>query len=127
MKKNNIDKQRYLVKPEEYEGLKIQLEKDGYYSLTHLPDGTVAGLQSFIFTTGLMTGLTSMTYAQRFCYEHQSDAQEALDRYKAIEDDAEGPWIKAKGLDLGDRINPLWANDEVPPCRPLNKASKIKK
>ncbi len=125
---NEINKKNYEIEAQNYESLKAFLEENGYYSLVHLSDKTVAGLQDYIFTTGLVTGLTEHTYAQRFCYEHKADAVKALGEYKDMSEDAVGPWIKAKGLEFGDRVNPAWsqADDKkiAPPCLPSNLRRK---
>lgn len=69
-----------------------------------LPSGEWACVHQFIFTFGLLVGVTTTTYRTRFCYEHMSDAIVALATWDG-HGDPPGPWIKEKGEI--ERSNPL--------------------
>lgn len=75
-----------------------------YYAVTELPSGETAALFNFLFTTGLIVGLTPASYRVRYCYENRLDAMEALSLWDG-QGDPSGPWIKAKG-DGTDRLGP---------------------
>ena len=90
--------------------IKKHLEDMGYTDLKESEDGSYAGLMNFIFTTGLMVGMTQHSYKVRYCYEHRADALEALKTY-TDGSVPEGPWIKAKGEGI-DALNPKWS------CKP---------
>lgn len=92
------------------QNLRVFLEENGYTHLHEQSDGSYIGLMDYMFTTGLMVGLTEHTYKVRYCYEHFEDALLALKNYTDMNADPEGPWIKAKGLGQ-DRLNPLWCNE----------------
>jgi len=84
--------------------LDVFLTSMGY---THLRDiaGVKCGLMRFNFTYGLLVGLTEDGYNLRYCYEHASDAEEAL-RLWGRSGHPGGPWIKCKGAGI-DLLNPL--------------------
>jgi hypothetical protein len=84
--------------------LKNFLTEQGYTHLRRLPDGRLCGLMSFIFTSGLMVGLSYDGYLLRYCFEHEEDALQALESWDG-HDDPSGPWIKAKGAGK-DRLGP---------------------
>jgi hypothetical protein len=79
------------------------LAANGYTDL-HEIDGVVYGLQKFMFTHGLMVGLTMDSYERRYCYEHRTDALAALESWDG-EGHPSGPWIKCKGRGI-DMLNP---------------------
>jgi hypothetical protein len=74
------------------------LLKEGYTDLKELDTGEVAGLFKFLFTTGLVVGLTKYGYRVRYCFEHVSDARQVLKTWNGI-GHPDGNWIKAKGTD----------------------------
>lgn len=78
---------------------------DHYAAVRYMPDGSVAGIMAFIYTTGLCVGITDIGYERRFCYARHIDALEALLAWDGTADPP-GPWIKEKGGELGDRANP---------------------
>lgn len=80
------------------------LRNEGYAYLRLMPDGHIAGVKKYLFTFGICTRLDWSGYADRWCYESQSDAIVALAMWDGIEDPP-GPWIKHKGL-AADRNNP---------------------
>lgn len=103
------------------ENLKEFLEENGYTHLKKQEDGSYTGLMEYMFTTGLMVGLTENTYKVRYCYEHFEDAFKALQDYTNTNEDPLGPWIKAKGLGQ-DRLNPLWCDISEEKVAKKNKA-----
>lgn len=83
------------------------LEDQGYTDLVELPSGELCGLMKFLFTTGLIVGLTKYGYRVRFCYEYTNEAREALKSWDG-QHYPPGNWIKAKGTDeYGDYIDEL--------------------
>jgi len=82
----------------------------GYMNVRTLPTGEVAGIMSFMFTWGIIVGITRYSYRVRYCYESASEAVPAL-LYWDGEGDPPGPWVKAKGKNKEgvseDRLNPL--------------------
>lgn len=78
------------------------LETEGY---THIRiiDGKICGIKKFIFTTGLVVGLDECGFNGRYCYEHRSDAVDALREWDG-NGDPSGEWIKYKGKG-GERSN----------------------
>ena len=83
--------------------------EQGYTNVTMLPTGEVACLYKFMFTTGLIVGVTKFGYRIRFCFEQAQDAAEALKSWDG-NGYPPGNWIKAKGTDdfgnLIDELNP---------------------
>lgn len=77
---------------------------NGYLALRLMPDGSVAGVNKFLFTYGLCTRLDFVGYHARWCFEMLDDALRALNEYDGI-GDPPGPWIKQKGP--VKRCNPL--------------------
>lgn len=80
------------------------MQEEGYLLWRELPDGTVAGVKGFLFTYGLMVGVTAMGYSHRYCFPDARSAQLALSDWSG-DGDPDGPWIKRKGLD-GEYSNP---------------------
>lgn len=77
----------------------------GYTNIKILEDGTVLGLQKFIFTTGLMVNIAKDgCYQHRFCFEDHQEAIKSLEAWDGTNDPT-GPWIKEKGQ-RGERNNP---------------------
>lgn len=66
--------------------------------------GRVCSVQRFLFTWGLMVGVTSLGHALRYCYEHEEDARAALATWDGREHPP-GPWIKCKGTGV-EMLNP---------------------
>ena len=79
------------------------LRSQGYVSLVKL-NGKLCGLQSFIYTTGLIVGIDGITYERRYCYERLSEAAKALASWNGLNHPS-GPWIKCKGVGI-DLLNP---------------------
>lgn len=69
-----------------------------------LPDGTKCGLQTMLFTTGLIVGISEdgLIYDRRYCYPDMSSAVSALKSWDG-RGDPPGPWIKEKP---SDRLGP---------------------
>lgn len=72
------------------------LKENGYIALRLMPDGTVAGINPFIYTYGLCTKLDFCGYYARWCYKHPIEAMLALAEWDG-EGDPPGKWIKQKG------------------------------
>ena len=70
--------------------------KDDYTNLKILSNGELAGIHRFMFTYGLVVGLTENGYRTRFCYETKEDAVDALSSWDGI-GFPPGFWIKQKG------------------------------
>lgn len=95
--------------------LQTILAREGYTDL-YVVDGANCGLLKFVFTTGLVVGLTEDSYQRRYCYEHAQDAKDALAAWDGREHPT-GPWIKCKGLGI-DLLNPNFGQeDSRPRCR----------
>lgn len=54
------------------------MERQGYFSLRELEDGTVVGLGKLLYTTALFIGLNSTGWERRYCYPEEQQAQKAL-------------------------------------------------
>lgn len=79
------------------------LAREGYSNLARR-NGTLHGLQSFVFTTGLVVGLDATGYERRYCYERAEDTAQALSEWDGHGHPG-GPWIKCKGTGI-DLLNP---------------------
>lgn len=55
------------------------LERQGYFSLRELEDGTVVGLGKLLYTTALFIGLTQYGFERRYCYPETAQAKKAVD------------------------------------------------
>lgn len=65
----------------------------GCYRLVRvLPDGSIAGLDSLMFTTGIMLGMTRWGYETRFCFESPKLAEQRFYELQSQDDEPEG-WI----------------------------------
>ena len=69
-----------------------RLERQGYYQLRMLPDGSIAGLSPLLFTTALCVGLTLNGWEYRFCYTEESRALHELNKLKTDNDVPSG-WV----------------------------------
>lgn len=85
------------------------LEQEGYSHITFIRGKGLCGLRRFMFTTGLVIGLTKDSYGGRYCYTNHADALEALKKWEgageANSDPKDSHWIKYKGFGE-DRPNP---------------------
>ncbi len=81
------------------------LRSNGYSEIRRI-DGVRCGLQPYLYTTGLMVGLTWEGYERRYCYESAEDAAEALAAWDGRGHPA-GAWIKVKGFVQGEPIDLL--------------------
>lgn len=81
------------------------LQEEDYYNLLVI-NGKVCGLHRFMFTTGLVVGLTFDSYERRYCYETERDAGAALILWDGVEH-PDGPWIKLKGTYEGEYVDLL--------------------
>jgi hypothetical protein len=82
------------------------LKKEGYYNLREIPNRGLCGLKQFIFTVGLVEGLTEGSYIGRYCYPNAliKESVVAIELWDG-KDDPIGGWIKYKGVN-GDYENP---------------------
>ena len=82
---------------------------EGNYSNLCVIAGKVCGLGRYMFTTGILVGMTTDTpYERRYCYEQARDAFDALLAWDGTGHPG-GPWIKVKG-----QMNGRWL-DELGP------------
>lgn len=78
------------------QALLSELTEYGYTDLRVLPSGEIAGCLEYLFTSGLVVGMTGAGYRTRYCFEHTEDAKAALEGWDGSGDPS-GPWIKRKG------------------------------
>lgn len=69
----------------------------GYGHCRRLETGEVAGIAPFLFTVGLVVGITPSGYGHRYCYASEEDAIRALGSWSG-HGHPPGPWVKRKGL-----------------------------
>lgn len=72
------------------------LTEQGYTNLVEIEGRGICGLFRFIYTTGLVYGLTEDDYVGRYCFHSNSDAVKSLISWNGIGDPS-GPWMKHKG------------------------------
>lgn len=84
--------------------LRSLVDDEKYVGVMNLPAIGWCGLQSFVYTWGLVVGMTPGGYERRYCYENFSDALEGLRTWSGANHPA-GPWIKCKGAGI-DLLNP---------------------
>lgn len=72
-------------------------------------EGIVYGLSNYMFTTGIVVGLTKFFYERRYCYPDLRSASDGLIQWAArdFKDHPPGPWIKVKGSYKGEPIDEL--------------------
>lgn len=105
------------------ERLVATLNANGYTHVLKMPDGSLCGIASMIYTTGLVCGLDDTGWSRRYCYKKKQEAIEALLAWDG-RGDPPGPWIKEKPSDrLGAGRNehlmtePLWCEVRGHYCR----------
>jgi hypothetical protein len=79
------------------------LKTEGYYEFKKVENHGICGLQNFVFTTGIVIGLTPVGYYGRYCYSSQSEASQELINWDG-QGDPKGNWLKYKG-EGGEREN----------------------
>jgi hypothetical protein len=79
------------------------LKTQGYYQFKKVPNKGICGLQNFVFTTGIIIGLTPVGYYGRYCYSNRQEASDELTNWDG-EGDPKGNWLKYKG-EGGEREN----------------------
>jgi hypothetical protein len=79
------------------------LKTQGYYQFKKVPKKGICGLQNFVFTTGIIIGLTPVGYYGRYCYSNRHEASDELTNWDG-EGDPKGNWLKYKG-EGGEREN----------------------
>jgi hypothetical protein len=82
------------------------LWRDSIFGPREVPGRGLCGVQRFIFTCGLLTGLTfdgyTYNYTARYCYESTAEALVALMTWNG-QGDPGGEWIKEK---VSERAGP---------------------
>lgn len=90
------------------------LSREGYVNIGILDSHEIVGVFPFLFTWGLVVGLTKDGYRTRFCYPSLLEASIAAETWDG-KGDPPGPWIKEKGRGLDgiehERTNPLVNSD----------------
>ena len=81
------------------EQLKRALAVQGYSNFKVF-NGSLAGINQYLFTTGICLGLTEDGLFGRYCYENHEDAVKALDEWDGA-GHPPGNWIVYKGYDRG--------------------------
>jgi hypothetical protein len=79
------------------------LQTEGYYEFRKVPNHGICSLRDFLFTTGIIIGLTNDSYFGRYCYSNKQEASEQLKNWDGI-GDPKGNWLKYKGIG-GEREN----------------------
>ena len=92
--------------------LKRRLTREGYREVRDVPEHGLCGLRDFLFTTGLVTGLTESGYKGRYCYEYLKDASAGLAAWDGAGDPL-GPWVKHKAANGRDRLGPGLTIEEI--------------
>lgn len=72
-----------------------------YLVLRRLPDGSYAGLQRLLYTTGLFMGVDRNGWSKRFCFKDVGEALAQLALLKSEDDEPEG--FVARRPDLRDK------------------------
>ncbi len=72
------------------------LNAEGYLNVREVPGRGYCGLMRFMFTTGLIWGLSESGYRGRWCYATQEEAGAAFAEWDGV-GDPPGRWIKYKG------------------------------
>jgi hypothetical protein len=78
--------------------------RDIGYEKMRLVGGLICAIKRFNFTTAVVVGLEATSYDRRYCFEHESDASQALADWCG-DGHLSGPWIKCKGAQI-DILNP---------------------
>lgn len=69
------------------------LERNEYFSIRKLADGSWAALHRLAFTIGLHTALTTDSWSRRFCYTNLTDAEAAIRDLKAWDSEPEPVYV----------------------------------
>ena len=79
------------------------LMEQGYSDMRLVPGLGVCGLHRYLYTCGIVVGLTAVSYSGRYCY---ASVQEAMGSFAAWDGqgDPPGAWIKYKGAT--ERLGP---------------------
>jgi hypothetical protein len=74
------------------------LESEGYHQIKEIKGRGLCGLREFVFTIGVVEGLTEDSYEGRWCYpkENGAEAYLAMSIWDG-ESDPPGNWVKYKG------------------------------
>lgn len=90
--------------------------ENGYFSLKYI-QGKLCGLQTYMYTCGLVVDIDEIGYERRYCYPSILSASLALDYYEDLDSHAGGAWIKCKGRFKGNPVDLLNMRSET---RPVN-------
>jgi hypothetical protein len=85
-----------MIDAVEQERLFAFLEEQGYQCLKIL-NGKICGLNGYLFTTGIVVGLTELGLERRYCFARVEDAIASFDKWDGV-GHPPGNWIKMKGL-----------------------------
>jgi hypothetical protein len=91
----------------------LEKEGNGYYAYRKIETRGICCLNDFMFTTGIIVGLTSIGYYGRYCYPNKQEAIDSFNKWDG-QGDPPGNWVKYKG-EGGERSN-LKCNDCKEPC-----------
>lgn len=78
------------------EELKEYWAEAGFLEFKEIPGVGLCGIQKFMFTFGIISGLNEWSYEGRWCYATLEEAQIALKHWDGTKDPL-GMWIKYKG------------------------------
>jgi hypothetical protein len=79
------------------------VRSEGYYNFVKIPNKGICALREFMFTTGIIVGISEHLYYGRYCYSSQTEAKKELNSWNG-EGDPSGNWLKYKG-EGGEREN----------------------
>lgn len=85
------------------------LEENGYFDMRVI-DGQLCGLHRYAYTTGIVVGLTELSYERRYCYPLHREAVAAFEAMTTVDKHPDGPWVKVKGRFKGELLDDLNPN-----------------
>ena len=77
---------------------------EDYEEIREISERGICGLYNFMFTTGLVIGITKTSYTGRYCFPSKTEAIKAIRSWDGTGDPI-GDWIKYKGYP-DERSNP---------------------
>lgn len=85
---------------------KFIVETLGYYNPVYIEGRGWCALHNFLFTVGLVYGITEFEREGRYCYPHENaiDAHIAINTWDGVGHPS-GGWVKHKGRKI-EEINP---------------------
>lgn len=81
------------------------LYSEGYRNLCCMPNGEIAGLKKYIFTTAVVIGLDKWGWRTRFCFETWAEAEASLNEWDGT-GFPPGFWIKQKPEEIPNPNRP---------------------